>query len=234
MGGSLVNHQSICRQIMAGLLLLYINSAAHALDGFLGMGGEAEETPSLTLTPAEITLHAPTPVQANALALLLAQADGGNSLSERKEKAEQKFAAYLNQVLEAGLQEYFADEEVPLVPQEGALRLHNYLDVSVGKQMTDLKSYDDYELERGILKVAGSFHYRLEDSSGKPLREQRINIADLKVQGKYRLKTSHINTESEDTTDAGIERALSEMVGRLLHRIEDDLEADELRKMAAL
>lgn len=226
-----MNKLSIRSRLASGLLLLVVSCGVSAQGGFLGIGGDTA-TPSLALVPAEIALNMPTPVQGDDLAKLLAQAGSGNSLSALKEKAARKFTARLQRELYVELQAFFTDEEVPVVQQEGYLTLHNFLDISVGKKLNDLKNIGDRQVERGFLELSGDYHYRLDSQAGQPLRERRIDIAELGVREEYRVSRS--GGKTEDNTDAAIEEALTEMVERLLDRIEDDLEADELRELAAL
>lgn len=226
-----MNKLSIRSRLSSGLLFLIFSCGVHAQGGFLGFGGDEREPPSLALVPAEIALDVPTPVQGDDLALLLAQAGSGNGLSALKEKAARKFSARLQRELYRQLQEFFTDEGVPLVQQDGYLTLRNFLDISVGKKLNDLKNTGGRQLERGTVELSGDYHYRLENPAGKPVREGRIDIAELGVAEKYRVSRS--GGEVEDNTDAAIDEALAEMVERLLDRIEDDLEADELRALAA-
>lgn len=226
-----MNKLSIPSRLASGLLFLIFSCSVSAEGGFLGFGGDEAETPSLTLVPAEIALDVPTPVQGEDLALLLAQAGSDNGLSAMKEKAARKFTARLQRELYVQLQAFFTDEEVPIVQQDGYLTLHNFLDISVGKKLNALKNTGGRQLERGTVELGGDYHYRLENPAGKPLREGRIDIAELRVREKYRVSRS--DGEVEDNTDAAIDEALAEMVERLLDRIEDDLEADELRALAA-
>ncbi|MFC6633788.1 hypothetical protein [Microbulbifer taiwanensis] len=228
-----MHYPSPGRLIQIGLLFLCFNSSASAQGGFLGIGGD-EQTPSLTLAPAQIAVDVPTPVHGNNLALLLAQAGSGNSLSALKEKAAQKFSDQLRRELHRRLEEFFADEEVPLLREGGLLTLHSFVDITVSKQLSDLKNSDRYELERGSLGLAGEFRYQLQNAAGQPLRERRIDIGELRVRENYRVKTPHDGGEVEDSTDEAITEALAEVVKRLQDRIEDQLEADTLRELAAL
>lgn len=198
-----------------------------------GWFGSNAAPPSLTLAPAEIAINIPTPVQGRDLELLLSRAGGGKSLTELKTRAVHKFSELLRKELDTELREYFDSEEVPVVPQGGFLTLHNSLDIAVGRQLNDMETTADYELERGTLTLSGTFHYRLENNSGEALRERRLDIAELQVQEKYQVKTPLDGGEAENSTDQATEQALSKLVGQLLERIEDDLEADELRDMAA-
>lgn len=219
------------RSLAASLLFLFAHCTAAAEGGFLGFGGN-EHTPSLTLKPAEIALDAPTSIQGNDLALLLAQAGKGNSLTAMKEKASRKFSAELQRILYTQLQEFFDDEEVPLVQEGGFLTLRNYLDISIGKQLNNLKQDGNTEVEQGTIELSGDFHYRLDNPAGTPLREQHIDIGDLRVREKYRVKRGR-DGNVDDTTDAAINRALTNLVKRLIDRVEDNLEADALRELAA-
>lgn len=227
-----MKHLHAYRPLVTGLLFLFVHAAAQADDGFFGFGGGDEHTPSLTLRPADIALDVPTPAQGEDLTLLLAQAGSGNGLSAIKEKAARKFTAELQRVLYTHLQAFFDDEEVPLVQQNGFLTLHNFLDISVSKQLNNLQTSGDTEVEQGYVELSGDFHYRLDNTAGTALREQRIDIADLRVREKYQVKRSATGTAT-DTTDAAISRALEKMVKRLVDRVEDQLDADTLRELAA-
>lgn len=207
---------------LAGLLIFSFASAVQS----------QEQKPSLSISPPEIALDIPMPVQGGDLALLLAQASQGNSLSQLKEAAVLRYKQHLERELTQQLREFFTDEEIPLVEQRGLLSLRNTLDLTVVKHFNDLQSKGDYELERGTVELSGSFRYRLEHFSGSAVREQQVDIADLKIREKYRVLTPKDGGETENTTGQAIERALSEMVEELLERIEDDLEADELQSFA--
>jgi hypothetical protein len=213
---------------LAGLLAF--SCASHALQGFFGSG--ESDAPSLSIASTEIAMDVPVPMQGENLALLLAQAGQGGGLSELKESSVRKFSDYLRGELDTQLREHFDDEAVPLVEQKGFFTLRNFLDITVSKQLTDLRNASSYELERGTVELSGDFHYRLENVAGEAVREQRVDIAELRVREKYRVKTATDDAKSEDNTDEAIERALAQLVKRLLNRIEDNLEADELRKMA--
>ena len=228
-----MNKHTLRGLALCGLLSFGLQNPVAAQEGFLGFGG-SKDTPSVTLATTEITMDVPTPVQGNDLALLLAQASGSGGLSELKQQSAQKFSNYLRQELTTALGDFFADEDVPVVKQGGFLNLFNFAHVSISKQLNDLKSSGDYELERGTLKLSGEFRYRLDNLAGTSLREQRIDLADLRVRENYKVKTPHGDGEIEDTTDAAIEEALAEMVERIIDRIEDQLEADELRRLAAI
>lgn len=228
-----MHYPPLNRLMQVGLLTLCVNSAALAQGGFLGIGGD-KQIPSVTLAPAEVAVDVPTPVQGNNLALLLAQAGSGNGLSALKEEAGRQFSIRLQRELHGQLEELLADEGVPLVQQNGQLTLYSFFDVSVSKQLSDLKNSGKYELERGTLTLSGDFHYRLQNAAGTTAHEQRIDIAELRVKEKYRVKTPLGGGEVDDTTDAAIEEALVEMVERVLDRIEDELEPEQLRALAAL
>ena len=223
-----MRHQSLRMRIAIALMLFSATCSAG-----LTFGDDAQ-TPSLTLAPAEVALDVPMPAQGNDLARLLAQSGSGNSLSKLKEESERKFSLQLQSEVYNQLRKYFADEEVPLVHSDGYLTLRSFFDISASKQLNELKNSGDVEIERGTLELSGDFHYQLLDSRGRALRERRIDIADLRVHEKYRIKTPHDGSNGEDTTEVAMAEALSEMVERLLDRIEDDLEADELRELATL
>ncbi len=207
---------------LAGLLIFSSASAAQ---------GE-EQKPSLTILPPEITMDIPMPVQGGDLALLLAQASQGNSLSQLKEAAVLRYKQHLERELTQQLREFFTDEEIPLVERQGLLSLRNTLDITVVKHFSSLQSKKDHELEKGTVELSGDYHYRLEHISGSAMREQQVNISELKIREKYRVVTPNDGSEIENTTDRAIEQALSELVEQLLERIEDDLEADELESFA--
>lgn len=206
----------------AGLLLLCIFSA-HAED---------KPTPSLTLAPAEIALDVPMPVNSGNLALLLAQAGQGGSLSALKDEALREYKLHLRRTLAEQLQEHFADEEIPLLDRAADFNLHNYLDITVIKHLSDLQSKGKYDLERGTVELTGDFHYRLQNTAGIAVREQRIDLSELRIREKYLVKTPRDGGESEDDTEAAIKRALAQMVEELIERIEDNLQADALRAFA--
>jgi hypothetical protein len=208
---------------LAGLLIFSYASTAQ---------GDDEQNPSLSIPPAEIALNIPVPVQGGDLALLLAQASQGNSLSQLKEAAVLRYKQHLERELTQQLREFFTDEEIPLVEQRGLLTLRNTLDITVVKHFSSLQSKSDHELEKGTVELSGEYRYRLEHISGSAVREQQVNISELKIREKYRVETPKDGGEIKNSTDQAIERALSELVEQLLERIEDDLEADELQSFA--
>lgn len=213
--------------LVAAPLLSFQASA----DGFFGMGGDKAPVPQITLARAEIAVDVPTPMQGNDFDALLAQATAGNGLSAAKEAAIKHHSEQLRQELDGRLRKFFADEEVPVGASNHSLTLHSFIDVSVVKQLSGLKNSGDYELERGNLTASGDFHFRLQDPKGEVLMEKRIDIADLRLQEKYQVKTPHDRSGSEDNTDQQLERIMRELVDRLMSRIEDDLEADSLRAL---
>lgn len=210
--------------------VLMSSHSASAQQGFFGDDGQA---PSVTLNAGNIRLDVPTPVSGNDLALLLAQANNGG-LSQLKSQAAARFSGHLQQALDALLREHFEDEEVPLVQQGGFLTLRSQVEATISKQLTDLNNSDRYETERGTLKVSGEFRYQLVSLNGQMLREKRIDLGDLRLEQRYRVRTAHRSGETEDSTDEAIEEMLEEMAEQLLDRIEDQLEADELQKLAQL
>ncbi|MBB3061616.1 hypothetical protein [Microbulbifer rhizosphaerae] len=207
---------------LAGLLTFSFASAVQA----------EEQKPNLSIFPPEITMDIPVPVQGGDLALLLAQASQGNSLSQLKEAAILRYKQHLERELAQQLQEFFTDEEILLVDRQGLLSLRNTLDITVIKHFSSLQSKGDHELEKGTVELSGDYRYRLEHISGSAMREQQVNISKLKIREKYQVVTPNDGGEIENTTDRAIERALSELVEELMERIEDDLEADELESFA--
>lgn len=216
--------------LLGSAALLLSSPQLSAQDGFFSDDGQ---TPSVTLASGEIRLDVPTPVSGNDLALLLAQASSGG-LSQLKNEAAARFSTHLRQAMAERLRELLTDEDVPLVQQGGFLTLHTQFDAGISKQLTDLKNSDRYETERGTLLVSGEFRYWLSSVSGQTLREKRIDLGDLRLENRYRVRTNHRSGEIEDSTDEAIEEMLEEMADQLLDRIEDQLEADELRQLARL
>ena len=224
--------QSVRSLFMTGVLVAApIFSPTVSAQGFLGMGGEKAPVPQITLARAEIAVDVPTPMQGNDFDALLAQATAGNGISASKEAAIKRHSEQLRQELDNRLREFFADEEVPLVASNHSLTLHSFIDVSVVKQLSGLKNATNYELERGNLTASGDFHLRIQDPEGKVLKERRIDIAELRLQEKYQVKTPHDGSGTEDNTGEKVERIMRELVDRLMSRIDDDLEADALREL---
>lgn len=217
--------------LLTGLLLFSTASAAQPQGRFLGFGGGDDENPSLKIRPAEIAIDVPMPVNSASLAILLAQAGDGGNLSSMKQAALRKYHSHLEAELNARLQAFFADEEIPLVEREGLLSLRNQLQVTVVKHFSDLQSVDGLDLERGTVEVSGKFHYELRSFNDRVLSERSLDLADLRIREKYRVKTAGDGSTVEDSTEEAIKLALSEMVDEIVDEIEDDLEADELRDL---
>ncbi|WP_346838202.1 hypothetical protein [Microbulbifer sp. SAOS-129_SWC] len=223
-----MNERPLRSGLAAGLLFLFAQTASA---GMFGLGGD-EKNPSITLTPAEIALDVPMPVQGEDLSKLLAQTGSGNGLSALKEKAARKFTAELQRRLHTQLQARFTDEHVPLVQQGGNLMLRNFLDINVSKQLNNMQNSGGKQVEKGYVTLSGSFHLRLDNPTGTPLREQSVDIADLHVREKYQIERI-AGSVGKDTTDDAISRALQEMVEELLDRTEDQLDADALRDLVS-
>lgn len=209
--------------------LLNFSFSATAQDGFPGLADG--QSPSLSIAPAEILLDVPMPVNSANLALLLAQAGEGGSLTSMKDAALHKYRQHLQNELRSRLREFFAGEEVPLVDREGLLSLHSALDLTVVKHFSDLQSGEEYDLERGTVELSGSFRYQLRSFTQRPLREQSLDIAKFRIREKYRVRSPKNGDTAEDNTEEAIKLALSQMVEEILEEIEDDLEADELRDL---
>ncbi|SHF29451.1 hypothetical protein SAMN04487965_1859 [Microbulbifer donghaiensis] len=215
---------------LTGLLLFSTTPAALAQGGFLGFGGD-DQNPSLRIRPAEIAIDVPMPVNSASLAMLLAQAGEGGNLSSMKDAALRKYRTYLEIALNAQLQAFFVEEEIPLVDREGLLSLHNQLNVKVVKHFSTLQSTDGVDLESGTIEVGGEFHYALRSFNDRLLRERKLDIAKMKIHQEYRVKSSGNGSATEDNTEEAIKLALSKLVEEILDEIEDDLEADELRDL---
>ncbi|MBB5211680.1 chorismate mutase [Microbulbifer hydrolyticus] len=221
----------LCRLAIAGLLGIGMSAQAAAQGGF--WGGE-EHTPSLVVAPSSIQLDVPMPVSSGNLQLMLAQATAGGGLAELKQQAVRGYTQYLHSELARELYEYLNDEDIPLVDKDGVLNLQNSFDLKVIKHLNAMKPKDDYDLEQGKVTLTGEFRYALTNRSGTPLREQLVSIDDLKVQEKYLVRTYHDGRASEDNTEEAIKKALSELVDELVESMEDNLDPDELRAMAAM
>ena len=215
-----------------GLLFLSCSSAATAQDGFFGFGGE-QQTPSLSLAPAEIQLKIPLPVNGTDLNLLLAQAGSGPSLSAMRDAALSGYREHLSRELSNGLREFFADEEVPLVAGGAALTLLSSSRITVIKQLGALENKGGYDIERGTVELSGKITFELRDFSGRSLLSRELDVSDFKTQEKYLVQSGKAGSASKDTTDAAIKRALSELARGALRKVDDDLEADELRELLA-
>lgn len=211
---------------MVGLLL-----AAPGLAQGL-FGGNDTPPPNITLAHTEIAAEIPTPLQGNDFDALLAQATSSEGLSATRDQAIQLFSERLRYKLDTALREFFADEEVPLITSNDSLTLHNSIDISVAKQLSGLKNSGNYEVERGNLSASGDYHFRLNAPSGHVLKEKRLDIADLRLRGKYQIKTPLGSGESEDNTDEQLQKMVDMLVERIVDRIEDDLEADSLRELS--
>lgn len=219
------------RLALAGLLSISFTAHTQAQSGFWGSG---EHTPSLVIAPAQIQIDVPMPVSSGNLELMLAQAGSGGGLADLKQQAIRTYTQHLHSELARELYEYLDDEEVPLVQENGVLNLHNTLNLRVIKHLAGMKPKGDYDLEQGNVAIKGEFRYALSNRNGAPLREQQISIDDMKISRKYLTRIYHDGRESDDNTEEAIKKALSEMVERLVESMEENLEADQLREMAAL
>lgn len=217
-------------RLMAGLILFCL-PLSH-LQAFPGFGGDSDRNPSLTIHPAEIKLDVPMPVNSANLALLFASR-GEGGLSSIKEAEVRKYREHLESELQTRLAELFTDEEVPLVPREGILSLHNSLNITVIKHLSKLQNKGDYELERGTVVISGSFRYQLNDLNGRALRSRDLDLERFRLREKYRVKTLRDGSSAEDTTEEATRAALSKMTEEIVDEIEDELEADELRELLA-
>ncbi|MBN8429639.1 hypothetical protein JF535_02120 [Microbulbifer salipaludis] len=194
-------------------------------------GGSDTPAPHITLAHTRIAADIPTPLQGNDFDALLAQATSAEGLSATREKAITAFSDQLRTKLEAALREFFVDEEVPLVTDNTSLTLQNSINISIVKQLSGLKNRSGYEVERGNLSASGDYQFSLNAPNGEVLAEKRLDIADLRLKGSYQIKTPLGAGEAEDSTDAQLEKMIDTLVGRIIDRIEDDLEADSLRDL---
>lgn len=200
----------------------------------LGLFGDSDEPPlpQITLARTEVAAEIPTPLQGNDMQALLAQATSGEGLAAVRDAATRAFNEQLQSKLDRALREFFAEEQVELVASNHSLTLHNFIDISIVKQLSGLKSSENYELERGNLSASGDFHFRLQAPGGKVLIERRLDIAELRLKASYQIKTYNNGQAAEDSTPAELEKLTENLVARILDRIEDDLEADSLRDIA--
>jgi hypothetical protein len=212
--------------------LLAFSFSTHAQTSFWGSGEDA--TPSLSIAAAEITIDIPMSLNTGNLEQLLAQASSGSGLSELKAAEVRKYTQHLHSEFASQLIEYFNDEQVPLLQENAALQLRNALSIKVIKNLSALKPRKEFDLEQGTVVLSGEFQYQLRNRAGSALREQRVDIGKLKIKENYRVKTPHDGSAAEDDTEQAIKRALTEMSENILKEIEDNLEADKLREMAAL
>ncbi|WP_237067902.1 hypothetical protein [Microbulbifer guangxiensis] len=214
---------------MAGLLLVSTIHTAQA-QGFLGIGGD-DNNPSLSLPPASIALNIPMPVNSANLTLLLAQAGEGGSLTALKDAKLQRYSQHLQTAFDSELRQFFLDEEVPLVDGRGRLSLVTDFDLTVVKQLGAMRTEGDIDLERGHVEISGSFSYRITDPGGRPLHEDSLDLKRLKLREPYQVSAQRGGSQVQDTTDQAILNLLSDLAGRVIARIDGDIEADELREL---
>ncbi|WP_066959984.1 LPS assembly lipoprotein LptE [Microbulbifer sp. Q7] len=215
--------------MFAGLLGMSLSTQATAQ-----MWGGDEHIPSLVIAPTEIDIDVPMPISSGNLELMLAQASRGGGLAELKQQAVRSYTQHLHSELARELQQYLEDEEVPLVARDGVLSLHKSLNLKVIKHLSAMKPKGDYDLEQGNVRLTGEFRYTLKNQQGTALREQGVNIDELKIEQKYRVRSYHDGRAANDNTEEAIREALSELVEELVEAMEDTLEADELQEMASL
>ncbi|WGL15457.1 hypothetical protein PVT68_11825 [Microbulbifer bruguierae] len=187
--------------------------------------------PTITLAKAEILADIPTPMQGNDINALLAQAAGGG-LSAAKEASSRAFSAQLRSKLDNGLRTLLTEEEVPVGTDSGALTLHHAVDIAVIKQLSGLDNRGDYEIEQGNLSASGDFHLRLQAPDGALLIDKHLDIADLRLKGNYEIRTPLGDGTIEDDTEAQLTVLCDTLVKRILDRIDGDLKASNLQKLA--
>lgn len=221
-----LNRHLKCTAAVIGLLL----AAPGWAQGLFG--GSDAPVPHITLAHTEISAEIPTPLEGNDFDTLLAQATSGEGLSASREQAIGVFSDQLREKLDLALREFFSDEEVPLITDNSSLTLHNRIDISVVKQLSGLKNSGSHEVERGNLSASGSYGFRLNAPDGRVLKEKSLDLADLRLKGKYQIKTPLGSGEAEDNTEEQLGKMVDTLVVRIIDRIEDDLEADSLRALS--
>ncbi|WP_193163236.1 hypothetical protein [Microbulbifer hainanensis] len=212
----------------ASLLTIALASSAHA-----SLFGDDVQTPTLEIAPVDITIDVPMPVTGANLSVLLAQSGGAHDLKAIKDAALQKYRQHLEETLNARLNAYFTDEEVPLVKREGILTLHNRLNVKVVKHFSNLESEAGYEVEQGTVELSGSFEYQLGDTAGNVVQQQDLNLTKMRISKNYQVKTPRNGGQAEDTTELAIKQALTEMTDKIVRKIDGGLEAGDLRDIIA-
>lgn len=229
---SVFKHRLFSTAGRVALCVLMTLAGSNALAQGMFGGSVDSPLPEITLARTVVAADIPTPLQGSDMEALLAQAASGNGLTAARDAATREFSEQLRNKLDAALRDFFIDEEVPLGASNSSLTLYNFFDISVVKQLSGLKNNGEHELERGNLSASGDYHFRLQDPRGQVLLERRLDIADLRLKGNYQVKTYSNGQEAEDSTPAELEKLLDNLVARVLNRIEDDLEADSLRKIA--
>ncbi|MFV8782981.1 hypothetical protein ACNKU7_11205 [Microbulbifer sp. SA54] len=199
-----------------------------------GLWGGDDANLSMTIAPAELKIDVPMPVSSGNLQVMLAQATNDGGLADLKQEAVRKYSQHIHSELGRELSDLLEGEDVLLVQDSGALKLQNSLDVKVIKHLGGMAPRGNYDLEKGTIQVTGEFRYTLSNKAGSSLREQRINLEDLKVKSKYLVRTPHDGSAADDNTEEAIREALSEMVEELVEQMEESLDADNLKALAAL
>ncbi|WP_231758300.1 hypothetical protein [Microbulbifer elongatus] len=209
--------------------------SANTATGWSGYtGGEPEFW--LSVAPSDIRIEAPTPLTGSNLQILLALSGSNSGLGEMRKKANDAFGVYLKQQVQQQFGAFFDDERVRVVEGAAPLTLHTAFDVTVRQKILDIFSSKEYDVEKGTMTAYGKFHYRLLGSNGDTpaLREGSVDIADLKLQARYRTKAPKDGGTVEDTTREATERLLEDLAEELLDELEDILEADALQELARM
>lgn len=196
--------------------------------------GSDEANPSVTIAPAQLQIDVPMPVSSGNLQLMLTQATNGGGLADLKQEAVRNYTQYLHSEFGRELSELFEDEDVPLVKEGGILNLKNDLRLKVIKHLGGMAPRGSYDLEKGTIQLTGEFRYSLSNRNGSALREQSIDLEDLKIKTKYLVRTPHDGSAADDNTEGAIKKALAEMVEELVEHMEENLDAKHLRVLAAL
>ena len=222
------------RHTLAALGLLFSAALMSATASAQGLfGGSDEPIPHLTLARTEVAADVPTPLLGNDFESMLAQASNNGALTAAKETANAEFANYLRTRLDSALRELLADEDIPLYSDNNSLILYNFIDISVVKQLSGLKNSGEYEIEKGNLSASGDYHLRLQAPGERMLLEKRLDLADLRLKGKYQIKTNLHGGAGEDNTGEELQEMADQLVKRVIDRIEDDLDADALRALGS-
>lgn len=208
-------------------------AAAKASSGWSGYTG-SDPALSLTATPVQIHVDAPTPLTGNNLQLLLALSGSDGGLGEMRKKASREFSDYLNQQVQRRFGDFFADERVRVVEADAPLTLHTNFRVTIRQKIIDIVSGKDYDLEKGTMTAYGEFRYRVQGTAlgAHALREGTVDLARLNLQARYHTRAPTDGGVVEDTTRQATERLLADIAEQVLDQIEDVLEADALLDLA--
>ncbi len=217
---------STCKSLLLSALLACLAVPAQAQ--WFG-GGEDTPNPSLLLRPSEISLDGPTPMDGQSLQLLLSLPNG---LGKLKQDAVERFSAHLQTELQGRISELLADEDIPVVGQNGDLVLDSSVDVAIRQKIRDVMRSSRHDTEKGSLRVYGKFRYTLKNRQGRLLDEQLIDLGQLEVERRYVTRTPKDGGAVEDSTGPAVERALTDLADEIVEQLEDRFESDRLQQLA--